>query len=465
MATLGTELPGARDGVIDLGSRLELFVDDYLIDRMRGSSLELQAPVPREVVMTFSRPWEGPGAAFYSVFQDGDTFRLYYRGARAKSRTVSMYEHACCAKSVDGIRWTRPKLGQCQFGGSTANNIVWDGVGGHNFSPFKDTNPACAPSQRYKALASKGKHALFAFVSPDGFDWKLLGRSPDVDGTLPNMFDSQNLAFWDAERRHYVMFLRCRREGVRNVMVCTSSDFASWTEPQWIDFGEAPSEELYTNAVTPYYRAPHIFMGFPMRFLQDRKKIPEHPYPGVCDGQFMTSRDGGKSWLRRQDAFLRPGSMPERWSQRSNLIAWGILETAPELASMPNELSLYSHENYAVDPCRLRRHTLRLDGFVAVHASSRGGELLSRPLRFTGGELVINYATSAAGSVRVEIRDDAGKPLPGYTLRACPHIYGDEIDHVVTWRGGSDVSQLAGQIVRLRFVLQDADLFSIRFRA
>ena len=465
MATLGTVLPGARGGVIDIASRLELFVDDYLIERLRGSSLELQTPVSREVVMTFSRPWEGPGAAFYSVFRDGDTFRLYYRGARAKSRTVSMYEHACCAKSTDGIRWTRPKLGQCEFGGSTANNIVWDGIGGHNFSPFKDTNPACAPSQRYKALASKGKHALFAFVSPDGFEWKLLRRSPVVDGTLPNMFDSQNLAFWDAERGHYVMFLRCRREGVRNVMVCTSPDFASWTEPQWVDFGEAPSEELYTNAVTPYYRAPHIFMGFPMRFLGDRKKIAEHPYSGVCDGQFMTSRDGGKCWLRRQDAFLRPGPMPERWSQRSNLIAWGILETAPELASMPNELSLYSHENYAVDPCRLRRHTLRIDGFVAVHASCRGGELLSKPLRFTGRELVINYATSAAGSVRVEIRDAAGKPIPGYTLRACPEIYGDEIDHVVTWRGGSDVSQLAGQVVRLRFVLQDADLFSLRFRA
>ena len=127
MATLGTELPGARDGVIDLGSRLELFVDDYLIDRMRGSSLELQAPVPREVVMTFSRPWEGPGAACYSVFQDGDTFRLYYRGARAKSRTVSMYEHACCAKSVDGILWTRPKLGPCQSAWTTAPNIVCDG--------------------------------------------------------------------------------------------------------------------------------------------------------------------------------------------------------------------------------------------------------------------------------------------------------------------------------------------------
>ncbi len=465
MSTLGENLPASRRGVIDLGSRLELFVDDYLIERLRGASLRLQAPTPREVVISFTKPWEGPGCAFYTVFRDGDIMRLYYRGATMKSRTIAAHEVACCAESQDGIRWVRPKLGFCEFRGSTANNVVWDGVGSHNFTPFRDTNPACPPSRRYKALGSKGKDALFAYVSPDGLRWKLLRRQPVVKGTLPNMFDSQNLAFWDEERGHYAMFLRCRRDGVRNIMVCTSSDFVNWTDPEWVEFGDAPSEELYTNATVAYFRAPHILMGFPMRFLKERTKVTEHPFPGVSDSLYMTSRDGGKHWHRWGEAFLRPGPMRERWSQRTNLMAWGILETAPELSSMPTELSLYSHENYVTGPCRLRRHTLRLDGFVAVHASNRGGELLTKTLRFTGRELVMNYATSAAGSVRVEIRDAAGKPVPGYTLRECPEIYGDEIEHAVTWRGGSDVSRLAGKAVHLRFVLKDADLFSIRFRA
>ncbi len=464
VAALGAVLPATRRGVIDLGSRLELFIDDYLIERLRGTSLVLQSPTPREVAMNFTRPWEGPGCAYYTVLRDGDIVRLYYRGSTMKSRTVAAHEFACCAESQDGIRWARPKLDLCEFRGTTPNNIVWDGVGSQNFTPYRDTNPACPPSQRYKALGSKAKDALFAFVSPDGLSWKLLRRRPVIKGTLPNMFDSQNLAFWDEERGHYVMFLRCRRDGVRNIMVCTSSDFVNWTDPQWVDFGNAPSEELYTSATVPYFRAPHILMGFPMRFLQGRKKIAEHPYPGVSDSLFMTSRDGGKQWLRSREAFLRPGPMPERWSQRTNMMAWGILETAPELSSMPTELSLYSHENYATGPCRLRRHTLRIDGFVAVRAPSRGGELHTKALRFAGRELVINHATSAAGSVRVEIRDAADKPIPGYTLRDCPEIYGDEIEHSVNWQGGSDVSRLAGKAVRLRFVLKDADLFSIRFR-
>ena len=41
---------------------------------------------------------------------------------------------------------------------------------------------------------------------------------------------------------------------------------------------------------------------------------------------------------------------------------------------------------------------------------------------------------------------------------------GDEIARVVSWKGNTDVSALAGKAVRLRFILKDADLYSIRFR-
>jgi hypothetical protein len=75
----------------------------------------------------------------------------------------------------------------------------------------------------------------------------------------------------------------------------------------------------------------------------------------------------------------------------------------------------------------------------------------------------LNYATSAAGSVRVEIQDAAGKPIDGFTLAECPEIIGDEIERVVRWKSGSDVSKLVGQPVRLRFALTDGDLYSLRF--
>lgn len=89
--------------------------------------------------------------------------------------------------------------------------------------------------------------------------------------------------------------------------------------------------------------------------------------------------------------------------------------------------------------------------------------MLTKPLVFSGQQLEINYRTGAAGSVRVEVQDVDGLALPGYGLDDCTQIIGDEISRIVTWTDGADVAALAGREVRLRWVLRDADLFSLRF--
>jgi hypothetical protein len=106
---------------------------------------------------------------------------------------------------------------------------------------------------------------------------------------------------------------------------------------------------------------------------------------------------------------------------------------------------------------------LRLDGFVSVSAPMSGGELLTKPITFTGNKLQLNFATSAAGSIQVEIQDAEGKPVPGFTLADAEPQFGDSIERAVTWKNGSDVSTLAGKAVRLRFVMKDADLYALQF--
>ena len=452
-----TSKPGKS--LVDIGSRLEPFVDDWLVEHKRGVSLELHHPTPQDVAITFTKPCEGNTCCYVRVFRDGDVCRAYYRGSNFswETRKTTHAQFVCYAESKDGIRWTKPKLGLYEFKGSKDNNIVWPSS--HNFAPFKDTNPSCKPQYRYKALGSGGG-GLVAYGSPDGIHWKLIRKSAVI---TKGAFDSQNLAFWDEFRGRYVDFHRGFQKGVRDIMTCTSEDFIHWTEPKWLDYGDAPNEHLYTNATIAYHRAPHIFMAFPKRFYPTRKKIIDHPYPGVSDGVLMTSRDG-LHWHRWMEGFIRPGPMRERWWQRNNMTAWGMLVTKSPGSNTPDELSLYSTENYYVGPCRLRRFTIRMDGFVSVNALYSGGEFTTRPIKFTGKELVINYATSAAGSVRVEIRDKAGKPIPGFTLRDCPEVFGDEIERAVAWKQGSDLSKLAGKPIRVRFVLKDADLYSIRFR-
>ena len=128
------------------------------------------------------------------------------------------------------------------------------------------------------------------------------------------------------------------------------------------------------------------------------------------------------------------------------------------------EISIYYVENYQHPSDRLRRATLRTDGFVSVNAPYAGGAMTTKPLTFDGGELVVNYATSVAGSLRVELQQADGKAIDGFMLPQSAEIFGDEIERVVCWENGSDLSALAGRPVRLHVAMRDADLYSVRFR-
>jgi len=437
----------------DLGSRLEPFVDDYLIERLNGVSLRLHEPRREEVAVTLDAPWEGDTSHYITVFRDTDRYRMYYRGSvEVTTDRVRPHEELCAyAESPDGIHWTKPSLGLYEFNGNRDNAIVYMGRARHNVTPFRDTCPGVSPDEQYKAL---GGGPLWALGSADGLNWRELSPEPVI---TQGAFDSQNLAFYDTLREEYVCYLRDFRNGVRTIRRATSKDFRHWGTPVWVDYGEAPREHLYTNAITPYFRAPHIYLGFPKRFVPERKLDPAHRHPGLSDGLLMTSRDG-LHFHRWEEAFLRPGLDLGNWTDRNNHIAYGVVQTGP------TELSLYALEHYQHPTNRIRRLSLRLDGFASVHADGKGGELLTRPFTFAGRELVLNLSTSVAGGIQVEVQHADGTPVPGFALADCPTIFDDQIERAVAWTGNPDLSPLQGQKIRLRFAMKDADLYALRFR-
>lgn len=278
--------PGGKSPVA-IGTRTELFVDDWLIERRQLVTLRLNAPVHREVVLVTDKPWEGVDSAYYTAIQDGKRIRLYYRGFCPED--ASEKQVTCMAESADGIHFTRPELGLFAFQGSRQNNIVWTGVESHNFAPFLDANPNANPAERYKALGGVNSK-LYAFASPDGIRWRKLQAQPVLtDGT----FDSLNTAFWDETAQLYRCYSRYFGNGGRAIQSCTSRDFLHWsaTQPNRYAAG-VPNEQFYTNATRPCPGAPHLFLSFPKRFLPERKKFPDYKEPGVSDAMFMSSRDG-----------------------------------------------------------------------------------------------------------------------------------------------------------------------------
>lgn len=468
LAAVGIPPSSSAGDPVDLGDRLELLADDFIVEQTIGDiETRLHQPKPAEMVFTADAPWEGNTSGYYTLFQDGDRYRMIYRGWAHDPESMKQLrpEVTCYAESVDGIRWEKPELGLFEFEGSKANNIiVRSGNGIHNFTAFKDTNPDCPPEARYKALGGckeKGKHGLIYFRSADAIHWEQVGEDPVI---TEGAFDSQNLAFWDAERGEYRAYWRIFTEGVvderqwkpggyRAIRTATSKDFVNWEPHQDLTYPEGtPNQHLYTNAVQPYFRAPHLFVGFPTRYLPDQGQRVE-PI-------FMISRDGVH--FQRFEEPVVPESAPsDRKGNRSNYMTWGLFP----LPGKPHEMSVYATEAYyGPVPGRVRRFVYRLDGFVSRRAGSAGGEILTRPLIFSGHHLSLNYASlGKGGQVRVAIETDEGETLPGFTLEDAVPLEGDSVKATVRWKDGSDLSSLAGKPVRLRFALENADLFSLRF--
>ncbi len=458
-------------GAIELGARRELFVDRFLIGQTHNVELRLQQPVDAGPVLELNRPWEGRFCAYFTVIRDGALCRLYYRGMPEAGQDGRTGEVTCYAESRDGIRWTRPDLGLFEVRGTRKNNAILAGMPPltHNFCPFLDTRPGVSGAQRFKALAGISRSGLIAFQSQDGIRWQKLREQPVL---TQGAFDSQNLAFWSESEQCYVCYFRTFKAvgGVRYRWIsrATSQDFVNWTPPEEMSFGEAPPEHLYTNQTSPYFRAPHIYVSICARFQPGRQVLEAEQarsagvhasyFGDTSDAVLLSSRGGNRYDRTFLESFLRPGLGEENWVSRTNYPALNLVQTGPA------EMSLYVQRHYAQPTAHLRRYILRLDGFASVRAPYRGGEFITKPLLFRGRKLEINYSTSAAGSIRVEIQDASGAPVPGYRLQDAVEIIGDEIERVVTWQEGSDVSRLAGQPVRLRFVMKDGDLYSFRFQ-
>ncbi|NLL83470.1 MAG: hypothetical protein GX230_04430 [Lentisphaerae bacterium] len=443
---------------IDIADRLELFVDDYLVAAMNGTTRRLHTPC------RMPRPQNPLTGAYITVIKDGDIFRAYARHMKPGSDLIkdgNSNECTCYFESRDGIEWESPDLDiiapeQC---GGMRNVIINEPPFAHNFSPFLDTHPEVNPDERFKALAGLHGSGLFAFASADGLHWRkmqdtpVIRYQPEIHG--PWAFDSQNVAFYCAIEQKYVAFFRHMKgpqEPLRAIGRATSTDFLKWhDESATFQPPNLPGEHLYTNQTHPYFRAPHLYLALPTRFalgMVQGQAIEGNL--GSTDILLMTLRPGNNHYDRLfKEAFIRPGPHPENWDSRANYTALNVVPT------QPTEISIYNRDGH--------RYVIRTDGFASIHAAFEKGEMLTRPLIFCGDTLTLNISTSVIGSVQVELQSRDGSPIPGFTLADCAPITGDHIQYPVSWQGGS-IGKLAGHPVQLRFVMNEADLYSIQFQ-
>ncbi|MSU65382.1 MAG: hypothetical protein EXS38_04600 [Opitutus sp.] len=502
----------ARDTPITIGSDRQLMFDASLIASAKGVALTQHEPVSGGIALKSDRPWDGDVLYMSSLYRVNGNFHLLYRAI----------DKLCLAVSADGVHWDKPNLGLVPFNGSKDNNIVTDGRGrkiGMGFS-FFDPRPAVPENERVKVLIWSDGERYYHYpldnqagAKPLSVEWRkgvrtvLLGSTDgrafhevplhaNLTSRLPNSYDGGSI-FWSETEQQFVGYFRWWDEhpepharlledrgiitgvGVRSVFRSTSKDLQTWSDPVPMTYGNSPREHLYENATFPYFRAPKLYVALANRFNPGRRALSSDEETGlkirgapatkgtpafsfgsdVNDIVLMVTKPGAKGYARPfMEAFMRPGANPGNWSSRCNYpnLHGGVFQTGPAEMSFLVTRQHFQKDNH------IERMVLRVDGFASMKAPYAGGEFVTTSVVFRGQRLELNYATSGAGDIRVEIQNADGRPLPGYALADCDLLIGDRIDGVVRWRGRTAVPT-PGQPIRLRFQMADADIYSFRF--
>jgi hypothetical protein len=102
---------------------------------------------------------------------------------------------------------------------------------------------------------------------------------------------------------------------------------------------------------------------------------------------------------------------------------------------------------------------LRRDGFASLNADAQPGSLTTRPVTFSGKHLFVNL-DAPKGSLSAEALDMNGKPVEPFTFANCVPATGDATLAQLRWKGGDDLTPLAGRAVRFRFRLTSGKLYA-----
>ncbi len=485
---------------VRIGKRRELFWDDEMVDlALTTAELHFHKPIERGPCYTCTALYDGgeskPGAI---VPREGGGYRMYclsynmYPDGRDGKRDF-LNRKTSVIDSEDGIEWHAPIMNEIEYEGSTENNLT------RSRPPqtlLRNANPDAPADEKYVGITyretEKGFNTMFVRFSADGREWH---DGTEIVKWKQQCFDGDNRIIYNPNLGRYQVYFRAfhgfedtsgewwssHKMGLRDIRLTESEDLIHWSEPRLIDFGDGAHDyAFYTNRISFYYRAPHIMYGIPTRYTErnvwsdafdrlcgreDRlDRMKEHTRYGfdLTDAMFMCSRDG-YHWKISDEAIVTGGpEYAKNWIYGDCYFAPTLLETPARLEGQDKELSLYTSDGDWIPETKAQfiRYTIRIDGFASRHAGRDTRILMTKPFRFDGTELEMNFRTSAAGYVQVTLCDVNGRPYEGYRSAL---LFGDKIDRRVDFKESLEFFTKYDIPVRIRFEMAEADVYSFKF--
>ncbi|MFN8857595.1 MAG: hypothetical protein ACK50P_18655 [Planctomycetaceae bacterium] len=483
----------ATDAPREIGSRVQLLVDDWLIASRPGLERVLQPARKAEgglPIRVWQRRADGTrqpllASVYASPLYDAQrrVFRLWSRvfpglpeGTALEGSAVHRHMRYGYSESVDGVNFDFVQELQGLQSNGDYNSVVT--LDAHEPDP----------AHRYKigydgAQPGETNGACLAH-SADGIHWIPYNGGKPVTGRAA---DFTNCLVWDDAARVYRLFTRTDYGTgggpgeIRGMRMMVNRDVKArptdWqTVHEW-QFDQQGPEEHHRRQIYTMTDWMHHGIHFglfsvyewPNDFREGRETDHQKRHErDVLNYYIATSRDAvhwDLQWIQRGMPFVERGGdgawdkdliLPANWIVTRDDGHWVYYGGANERHGTAGLFQ--PKRSWGIGLARLPR-----DRFVSLQAGAEPAELQTRPLVFHGDRLVLNGVTEAGGDIRVEMQDTAGRVLPGHALADCAPLAGDHLAHTVHWKSGADVRRWQGEVVRLRIVVRQAQLFSLQF--
>ncbi|MBC7818202.1 MAG: hypothetical protein IAG10_15045 [Planctomycetaceae bacterium] len=445
-------------GLLRVGLRKQLFVDDFVVaEKQRVTRVLGQVNKANEGQPIFTDGW------FYgTVLHDDGKFKLWFRKPGTNGFGY--------AESSDGLTFKKlADLHGINFAGDYTLAVEID-------SAETDLQ------HRFKAGYDAPGMAAGIAHSADGIRW-----TPYHDGkpVTKRAADTYNQILWDPEAKTYRLLTRTdfgtpggstELRGTRSMTnPAPKTSPANWTlVREWIFDKEGKSEAQRRQI---YATTCWIYHGVYFALLS----VYDHP-SDVSEGQvtdtrkrherdvmnfyIATSRDGDSwdlQWVYAGQPLIPRGS--------DGAFDKDIVLPASTIVTHAGKHWIYyagANERHGNEQVKFdRKHaiglaTLRLDGFVGLSAGENEGTVVTKPFKLEGNKLLVNV-DAHAGEASVEVLDEAGQPLAGYSGdEVVPVTNLDDLRWQPQWKKHTDLSALRNKAVRLKFRLRDAKLYSFQ---
>lgn len=479
---------------LDIGSRKHLFIDDAIVAYQDNITFRVNPPrVDRQVIHV-----DGPFRKHLTVLEDLEgKIRLY---------TALADDYLGVFLSDDGVHFKAVDTGIEHKG--HPNIVIPEPVGVGTI--FVDPN--APPKTRYKYISDYHRRGLYVYSSADGFRFERHKQA-----VAPFRSGSQNDIFFDDQRQLYVGYHRS--DYARTPAGYTLREFVMTEAENLLDpwlFDPTTDEDIENagkvlHEVTPWYLdngpltpggwgieyptiftwnpdidpvtagmynpkaikypwAPDTYIAFPIWYFHYYEGEPGRMFlrtrrgGGPTETQFASSRDG-IVWKRYPRPVYSGIGRYDGLDVVQTFIAQGMILRGDELWQY---VFLDNDYHTAIERTRERRvYRLiqRRDGFVSADSPyGQYGEIITRPLRFSGNRLVLNIDTDAHGYATIAILDVDHNPIPGFNHEQSVYINGDHMEIDAEWlKKGKNLGGLAGQVVRLHFKMKGSRLYSFQF--